>query len=121
MEKNGSFYCFFCDKKITTGENQYLHFENHVDWKTFKCHKCNQQFSEEIEKERHLTLSCQENYEKSTNINVQKFITFLSAISPQLENVNETDIRNYTMLSVKKKEEDKFTTSNIKDKQSRGF
>ncbi|CEF64025.1 Zinc finger, C2H2 domain and Zinc finger, C2H2-like domain-containing protein [Strongyloides ratti] len=119
MENNTSFYCLICDKNITTGEDQYLHFEKHIDIQVFNCQECNKQFKQEKEFEEHLALS---NHKKRPNLILQKFITFLCTLSPQMEHINETDIRNYRMLLLKENKsksmdvyEDQKTEDNLND------
>lgn len=113
MENNTSFYCLICDKNITTGEDQYLHFEKHIDIQVFNCQECNKQFKQEKEFEEHLALS---NHKKRPNLILQKFITFLCTLSPQMEHINETDIRNYRMLLLK---ENKSKSMDVYEDQSK--
>uniref|UniRef100_A0A0N5C375 C2H2-type domain-containing protein n=1 Tax=Strongyloides papillosus TaxID=174720 RepID=A0A0N5C375_STREA len=107
MSKDSSFYCFICDKRITTNENKFYHFEEHVDYKPFRCLDCNGRFKQEAGLEEHLISSKHLNYSRTVSLDLQKFITFMEVYSSQVENLTEEDISNRIFILPQKNDENK--------------
>uniref|UniRef100_A0A0K0FDK7 C2H2-type domain-containing protein n=1 Tax=Strongyloides venezuelensis TaxID=75913 RepID=A0A0K0FDK7_STRVS len=94
MSKNSLFYCFICDKRITTNENKFYHFEEHVDYEPFRCLDCNSRFKGEARLEEHLISSKHFNYSRTASLDFQKFITFMETYSSQVEDLTEENLSN---------------------------
>uniref|UniRef100_A0A0N5BMC3 C2H2-type domain-containing protein n=1 Tax=Strongyloides papillosus TaxID=174720 RepID=A0A0N5BMC3_STREA len=92
MRSGTSFYCFICDKKITSTSCRHCHFENHINLKCFKCFDCNSQYRYIKEWMIHYSETGHSKCQNIMNPCVQKFINILPIISLEME--NSTDRNN---------------------------
>uniref|UniRef100_A0A0K0G1Y5 C2H2-type domain-containing protein n=1 Tax=Strongyloides venezuelensis TaxID=75913 RepID=A0A0K0G1Y5_STRVS len=86
MRSDNSFYCFICDKKITSINCRHSHFENHINLERFKCLDCNIQYRNIKDWMIHYSITGHSKCRNIMNPCVQKFLDILPVISLEMEN-----------------------------------